>query len=59
MFKFFFNLFFVCAVFCGCVKAFSSCSEQGAILHCSGFYCHRAQALGAWSSIVVTHKLSH
>ena len=46
MFK---KLFFILKFFClcsfrDCMKAFSSSGEQGAILHCSGFYCHRAPA---------------
>ena len=41
-----------------CVKAFSSCNEQGPlsscspwISHCGGFSCCRAQALGTWALV--------
>ena len=29
-----------------------------ATLHCGGFSCCRAQALGTWASVVVAHRLS-
>ena len=35
-----------------CKRAFSSCSVQAS--HCSGFSCFRAQAVGAWASVVAT-----
>ena len=48
-----------------CARAFSSCSERGATLHCGawashcgGFSCCGAQALGAWASVVVARGLS-
>ena len=47
------------------VRAFSSCGEGGATLccvvqasHCSGLSCCKAQALGAWASVVVARGLS-
>ena len=39
-----------------CAWAFCSCVEQAS--HCSGFSCCRAQALGAWASLVVACGLS-
>ena len=36
-------------------RAFSSCGERAS--HCGGFSCCRAQALGAWASVVVAHGL--
>ena len=48
-----------------CAQAFYSCGKQGATLrcsawvsHCGGFSCCRAQALGAWVSVVVACGLS-
>ena len=50
---------------CCCVRAFSSCDEPGATLHCGGrashcggFSCCEARALGARASVVVAGGLS-
>ena len=51
---------------CCCARAFSSCGEPGLLFiavcellsHCGGFSCCRAQALGAWASVVVARRLS-
>ena len=47
-----------------CVRAFSSCGEQGLLFvavlrasNCSGFSCCGARALGAWASVVVARRL--
>ena len=58
-------LFLVVLGLHGCMRAFSSCREWGATLpfcgvlasHCGGFSCCRAQVLGAWASVVATHRL--
>ena len=48
----------------GCCTGFSGCSEGlpsscGAwASHCGDFSCYRAQAPGAWASVVVAHGLS-
>ena len=53
------NLFLAMVGLCYCSQAFSSCSEQGLLcLRCTGFSLQwlllfGAQALGAWTSIVV------
>ena len=71
MFSFFFKKFiylFLAALglHC-CVRAFSSCSEQGLLfivvrglllLRSAGFSCCGARALGAWASVVVACELS-
>lgn len=51
------NLFLAVLGFGSYARAFSSCSKQGLLSHCgagashcSGFYCGRAQALGAGPS---------
>ena len=48
-----------------CVRAFSSCDEQGllfvavrGLLIAGGFSCCRARALGTRASVVVAHGLS-
>ena len=46
----FIYLFLIVLGLCCCSRAFSSCSEQGQLLiaiHCGGFFCCGAQALGA------------
>ena len=40
---------------CCCTRTFSSCGVQAS--HCSGFSFCRAQALGAWASVVAVHGL--
>ena len=37
-------------------RGYSSCGARAS--HCSGFSCCRAQALGAWASVVVACRLS-
>ena len=61
----FFNLFLAAMGLHYCVRAFSSCGEQGATLHCgvrsshcSGFSYCRAQALGMQASVVAAHEHS-
>ena len=58
-------LFLAALGFHCCAQAFSSCSKQGLLSscsaqdsHCSGFSHCRAQALGAWASVVEAHELS-
>ena len=47
-----------------CVRAFSSCGEQGLLfiavcgLRCSGFSCCGAQSPGSWASVVAARGLS-
>ena len=53
-----------------CVRAFSSCNEQGLLFiavrglliegasHCGGFSCCGARALGTRASVVVAHRFS-
>ena len=48
-----------------CMRAFSSCGEQGATLRCGarasprgGFFCCGAWALRTWASVVVARRLS-
>ena len=46
-----------------CAQAFSSCGEWGLLflavrgLHCGGYSCWGARALGVQASVVVTHRL--
>ena len=56
-FIFFLANFWLCWVFVA-VQVFSSCGEWGLLSSCSGSSCSRAQALGAWPSVVATHGLS-
>ena len=64
-FFFFFNLFLAALGLCCCTQAFSLVAAKGATLrcsvrasHCGGLSCCRAQALGAWASVVVACRLS-
>ena len=66
---FFFNkliyLFLVALGLRCCAQAFSSCSEWGLLfvvvhrllIHCGGFSCCGAQAVGVRASVVVAHGL--
>ena len=56
-FFFFLANFWLCWVFVA-VQVFSCCGEQGVLSGCSGSSCSRAQALGAWPSVVAAHGLS-
>ena len=67
-FQFFFNiniyLFMAVLGLRCCARAFSSCGEAGAALHCgaraycSGFSCCGTRALGTRASVVAAHGLS-
>ena len=54
---FFLANFWLCWVFVA-VQVFSCCGEQGVLSGCSGSSCSRAQALGAWPSVVAARGLS-
>ena len=59
------TLFLLVALSVRCfAQAFSSGGECRLLSgcgasHCSGFSCCRTQALGAWASVVVAHRLTH
>ena len=64
LFRSYFYLFLAALGLCYCRWAFSSCSERGllfvvvhGLLIAVASHC-RAQALGAWASVVVAHGLS-
>ena len=62
---YFLKILFMAVLGLHCYKwAFCSCGESGAALvvglgfHCCGCFCCRAQARGAWASVVVVHRLN-